>query len=77
MLCPRPLNLFFALSLSTAPAFLWPPRYTIIGTWSIPYANVSNPILIVQEPNRQYTSQLNGLERVWTTTAEDHSNARS
>jgi hypothetical protein len=66
------LALLLAARALGAPAFAWPARYTLVGTWSIPYANVSNPLVVVHEPNRQYTSQLNGLERAWTTTAAEH-----
>lgn len=48
-----------------------PKSYTIRGSWKVPYINLSNPILIVREPNRQYTDKYNGLERIWTTTSEE------
>ena len=66
---------FFAVS-NPPPIFSWPPRYTIRGTWNVPYTNLSNPITIVHEPNRQYTDKLNGLERIWTTTAEEHTHRK-
>jgi hypothetical protein len=65
------LSFFLCFSLSV-PAFQWPARYTIIGTWNIPYTNVSNPITVVHEPDRQYTNQLNGIEQIWSTTAQAH-----
>jgi C1A family cysteine protease len=49
----------------------WPARYTIIGTWKVPYANLSNPITIVHEPGRQYTNQLNGVEQIWNSGPEE------
>lgn len=52
--------------------FSWPPSYTLRGTWNVPYTNLSNPFLVVHEPTRQYTSQLNGVEQIWSTTAEEH-----
>jgi C1A family cysteine protease len=65
--------LFFAsLAISATLPFSWPPSYTIIGTWNVPYTNLSNPLIVVHEPNRQYTDQLNGVERIWSTTAEQH-----
>ncbi|KAK8894821.1 hypothetical protein M9Y10_023259 [Tritrichomonas musculus] len=67
--------LFVFLSLVSSnppPMFSWPPRYTIRGTWNVPYTNLSNPMTIVHEPNRQYTNQLNGAEEIWSTTAEEH-----
>ena len=66
------LALFAALSLSRAPAFTWPPRYTIRGTWNVPYTNLSNPIVVSHEPDRQYASQLNGVEQIWNTLPEAH-----
>jgi C1A family cysteine protease len=49
----------------------WPARYTIIGTWKVPYTNLSNPITIVHEPGRQYKNQLNGLEQIWDSSPEE------
>ena len=54
------------------PAFEWPASYTIRGTWNVPYTNLSNPITISHEPTRQYTNQLNGVEQIWNTGAEEH-----
>jgi hypothetical protein len=53
-----------ALGVASTPAFSWPPRWTIIGNWNSPYANVSNPITVVHESVRQYQDQLNGAERI-------------
>jgi hypothetical protein len=55
-----------------APAFSWPAKYTFRGYWRVPYTNLSNPITVVHEPDRQYQNQLNGVEQIWTTTAERH-----
>ena len=59
---------FLILTFSTVK---WPPRWTAKGTWRVPYTNLSNPILIVQEPNRQYTNELNGLLQIWNTGPEE------
>ncbi|OHT01313.1 Clan CA, family C1, cathepsin H-like cysteine peptidase [Tritrichomonas foetus] len=68
-----PLNFFLTFAFSNPlPIFAWPPRYTIKGTWNVPYANLSSPILIVHEPHRQYTNKYNGVEQQWTTTADEH-----
>lgn len=64
------------ISSNPPPMFSWPPRYTIRGTWNVPYTNLSNPILIVHEPNRQYQNQLNGAEQIWSTTAEEHTHRK-
>lgn len=48
-----------------------PKSYTIKGTWKVPYTNLSNPIIIVVEPGRQYYSQLDGLEQVWSSSLTD------
>ncbi|KAH0791112.1 Clan CA, family C1, cathepsin L-like cysteine peptidase [Histomonas meleagridis] len=61
-----------ALGASAPAMFSWPAKYTIRGTWKVPYTNLSNPITIVHEPSRQYTNQLNGVEQIWTTTKEEH-----
>jgi hypothetical protein len=66
------LLLFLPFPALSTVNFTWPPSYTIRGTWRVPYTNLSNPILISHEPTRQYQSQLNGLERIWTTTASEH-----
>ena len=66
------LGLFSAFVAARAPAFQWPPSYTIHGTWKVPYTNLSNPITISHEPHRQYTNQLNGVEQIWNTGPEDH-----
>ena len=57
--------------LISSSAFTWPPSYTIRGTWKVPYTNLSNSILVVHEPKRQYTSELNGLLRQWNTGPEE------
>ena len=62
----------FASLLSLSLSFpAWPPRYTIIGTWKVPYTNLSNPMTIVHEPGRQYTNQLNGVEQIWNSGPEE------
>jgi len=61
----------FSLIAQTVSFPQWPPRYTIRGTWKVPYTNLSNPITIVREPGRQYTDQLNGLERIWNSGPEE------
>ena len=58
--------------ISSAFAFeKFPARYTIRGSWNVPYTNLSNPILIVVEPTRTYTSKYNGLEQIWDSTGEE------
>lgn len=57
--------MLFALFQNTAAFERFPATYTIRGTWDVPYMNLTTPILIINEPNRQYTSKFNGLEQVW------------
>jgi len=63
--------MLFALVFSGICAPKWPPRWTIHGKWRVPYTNLSNPITIVQEPNRQYSNEMNGLLRTWNTGPEE------
>jgi C1A family cysteine protease len=76
------LNIYFFFSFGLSKFFtnqklsglnfpVWPSRFTIRGTWKVPYTNLSNPILIVQEPDRQYSSKFNGLEQIWKTGPEE------
>lgn len=62
----------FSLFLSRGIAFKqFPARYTIRGSWNVPYTNLSNPIIISVEPSRTYTSKYNGLEQIWVSTGEE------
>lgn len=58
-------------AIVSSEAFSWPPSYTLRGTWKVPYTNLSNSLLVVHEPKRQYTSELNGLLRQWNTGPEE------
>jgi len=49
----------------------FPAKYTIKGSWNVPYINFSNPILIVHEPTRQFTNKFNGVEQIWTSGPEE------
>ena len=62
------LSFFFSSSLGFDR---FPARYTIKGSWNIPYTNLSNPILIVSEPTRTYTSKYDGLEQIWDSLGEE------
>lgn len=65
--------LITALLAEEDPGFpVWPPSYTLKGTWSVPYTNLSNPITIVTTPSRQYTNKYDGLEIIWKSTKEEH-----
>ena len=59
----------FSQKVASFPA--WPGSYTIYGTWKVPYANLSNPLIVSQEPSRQYIKKLNGLLEVWQTTKDE------
>ena len=62
----------FSLFLSLVKSFkAFSPKYTIRGTWNVPYVNLTNPILIVHEPTRQYTNKYNGLEQIWNSGPEE------
>jgi C1A family cysteine protease len=63
--------MFVALLGSALSFEAFPARYTIRGTWNLPYINLTNPITIVVEPTRTYTNKYHGLEQIWTTLGEE------
>jgi len=64
--------MFLSIFLQKGAAFPpWPGSYTIFGTWKVPYANLTNQIVISQEPSRQYINKLNGVNQIWQTTDEE------
>lgn len=64
--------MIFGLVYSSFSAPRWPSSYTLKGTWKVPYTNLSNHLVVVQEPTRQYINEHNGLLQIWNTGPEQH-----
>ena len=58
-----------SLSVSKDPP-VWPGSFSFQGTWRVPYTNLSNSLEVVQEPQRQYINEHDGLLRTWNTGKE-------
>jgi hypothetical protein len=71
--------LFLLLSRSLSIDLpLWPKRYHLIGTWKIPYGQISQPFLVTTDTivNRQAVNVFNGLQHSIVHAANKYSVSR-